>query len=80
MWTNLLCLTVGITAVVYESRDAAFTSGIDNFISVQGHEIMMFVPLPVVHLRSPLEFLVIEHLADILHYKHAPVGSHSVSR
>ena len=43
-----------------------------HLFDVEGHEVVVHNVLLVVLLGSPLELLVLQHLAHVLHHKGAP--------
>ena len=62
-----MCFTVWLAAMVDESGDISLLCGVDYFISVQGHEVVMLDIGVRVLFGSSTEFPVIENFTDILH-------------
>ena len=67
---NLLRFGHRITAVVGESRYVALVGGIDDFVGVQRHEVVVLIL--VVRHGASLELVVIQHLAHVLDYELTP--------
>lgn len=67
--SNLLSLAVGPAAVIDETRYIPLNGGVYNLISVEGHEVAVFLHGFCVLLRATFELFVVQNFTDILHHK-----------
>lgn len=67
--TDLLSLAVRVTAVVDEARHISASRCVYDFVSVEGHEVVVLLAGLGVLLRAAFELAVVQHLPYILHHE-----------